>query len=193
MLAVKEKGLEFDPGFAPYILAFQGAVEYIYADINKFKNFSQKKLKFMQFHKKMLELFYNNLGFYTGCLMWASYILAQPKQKILSNNCFGTEYVEDDNISDTRFMLNFAELFPKDMKYFLGKDFAFDKNVTNLLKTYEEFLILNKGFTQCEYNTDVILPKTVKSESTDEYKKIIDSALKDGNLAILFDSVEKII
>ena len=29
------KGLEFDPGFAPYILAFAGVVEYLYTD--KFK------------------------------------------------------------------------------------------------------------------------------------------------------------
>ena len=33
------EGLEFDPGFAPYILAFLGSVEVIYAEINKFKNF----------------------------------------------------------------------------------------------------------------------------------------------------------
>ena len=37
------KGLEFDPGFAPYILAFTGSVEYFYLDINRFKNLSQKK------------------------------------------------------------------------------------------------------------------------------------------------------
>ena len=54
------KGLEFDPGFAPHILAFRGTVEILYSDINRFKNFSQKKLKFMQYHKKILDVFYNN-------------------------------------------------------------------------------------------------------------------------------------
>ena len=49
-------GLEFDPGFAPYILAFRGTVEYLYFDINKFKNFSQKKVKFRQYHR--YEIFY---------------------------------------------------------------------------------------------------------------------------------------
>ena len=34
-------GLEFDPGFAPFILAFRGTVEYLYMDINRFKNLSQ--------------------------------------------------------------------------------------------------------------------------------------------------------
>ena len=41
-------GLEFDPGFAPFILAFRGTVEYLYMDINRFKNLSQKKMKLRQ-------------------------------------------------------------------------------------------------------------------------------------------------
>ena len=40
------KGLEFDPGFAPYILAFRGTVEYLYMDINRFKIPSQRSVKF---------------------------------------------------------------------------------------------------------------------------------------------------
>ena len=51
------KGLEFDPGFAPYIMAFRGTVEYLYMDINRFKNLSQRKMKFRQYYKKFLELF----------------------------------------------------------------------------------------------------------------------------------------
>ena len=90
------RGIDFDPGFGPHILEFQGSVEYLYTDINKYKNLSQRRIKFRQYYKKILEIFKNNLGFYTGCLMWASYICAQPKQKILSNHCFGTEYNEED-------------------------------------------------------------------------------------------------
>ena len=50
-MTVTLKGLEFDPGFAPYIMAFQGSVEYLYSDINRFKNLSQRKMKFMQYNK----------------------------------------------------------------------------------------------------------------------------------------------
>ena len=117
-MTTKLKGIEFDPGFGPYILAFRGIVEYLYMDINKFKNFSQKKMKFMQYHKKFIEMFNNNLGFYIGCLMWAAYIKTQPQQEILSNHCYGMEYNEEANISDTRFMAEFVGLFPKDMKIF---------------------------------------------------------------------------
>lgn len=191
-MAKTETGLEFDPGFSPYIMAFQGTVEYLYSDINRYKNLSQKKVKFMQYYKKILEVFYNNIGFYTGCLMWASYLKEQPKQKILSNSFLGRDYSEADNTADTDYLITFTELFPKDMKYFLGQNFSFDKNITNLLNTYREFLVLNKGFTNAEYNTDVVLPKNIKPFS-DEFKQNIDKAINDGNLAILKDKIDSII
>lgn len=187
------KGLEFDPGFAPYILALQVTVEYLYADINRFKNFSQKKLKFMQYHKKVLEVFNNNLGFYVGCLMWAAYIKTQPKQELLSNHCLNQPYDEKENISDTQFMIKFAELFSKDMKYFLGKDFSFDENVIKLLKVYEEFLVLNKGFTESKTNTDIKLPSAVKTENAKHYKSQIEEVLKTEDLSKLLEYLSSII
>lgn len=187
------KGLEFDPGFAPYILAFQGAVEYFYMDINRFKNFSQKKLKFMQYHKKMLQIFDNNLGFYIGCLLWASYIKTQPKQEILSNHCFGKPYNEEENTSETRFLIQFTELFPKDMKYFLGQNYCFDEKQFELLKVYEEFLIINKGFTESKYNTDILLPESIKTENAERYKEIIDDVLKTGDLSKFIEKISTII
>ena len=187
------KGLEFDPGFAPYILAFQGTVEYLYMDINRFKNLSQKKLKFMQYHKKILDIFENNLGFYIGCLLWAAYIKTQPKQEILSNHCLGKNYNEEENTSETRFMLQFTELFPKDMKYFLGKNYSFSENQVKLLKVYEEFLTINKGFTESKYNTDILLPESVKTENAESYKAIIDEVLKTGNLSKLIENLSTII
>ena len=192
MVKTKEK-LEFDPGFAPHILVFRGTVEYLYTDINRFKNFSQKKVKFMQYHKKILEVFYNNIGFYTGCLMWAAYLKAQPEDEIISNPCLGAEYNEDENTADTQYMLKFVELFPKDMKYFMGKDFSFEPDVINLIKVYEEFLILNKGFTATKLNTDLILPNTLKTDKVYEYKLFIDKAISEGNLASLMEHISEVI
>lgn len=192
-MTTTSNGLEFDPGFAPYILAFRGSVEYLYADLNRFKNFSQKKIKFMQYYKKIIEIFNNNLGFYVGCLMWAAYIKTQPKQSILSNHCFGQEYNEESNISDTQFMLQFTELFPKDMKYFLGQNYLFDKNIIKLLKIYEEFLIINKGFVNSEFNTDIKLPNSVKTDNASNFKNQIEEVLKTENLSNLLDFLPTII
>ncbi|MBE7710755.1 MAG: hypothetical protein E7Z92_01305 [Cyanobacteria bacterium SIG31] len=187
------KGLEFDPGFAPYILAFQGTIEYLYMDLNRFKNFSQKKLKFMQYNKKMIEIFDNNIGFYIGCLLWAAYIKTQPKQEILSNHCFGKTYNEEENTSETDFMIQFTELFPKDMKYFIGKNFSFEEEKIRLLKVYKEFLIINKGFVESKYNTDIILPESVKTENATEYKDIIDKTLKTEDLSKLIEQLSTVI
>lgn len=181
------KGIEFDPGFGPYILAFNGTLDYLYMDINRFKNFNQKKVKFMQYHKKIVDMMNNNLGFYIGCLLWAAYIKTQPKQEITGNHCFGKEYNEEYNISDTQQMLQFVELFPKDMKYFLGKEFSFDSNIVPLIKVYEEFLVLNKGFTESKYNTDIVLPTSIKTEKAESYKEIIEKVLETKDLSKLLE------
>ena len=187
------EGLEFDPGFAPYILAFLGSVEVIYAEINKFKNFSQKKMKFMQYHKKILELFDNNVGFYIGCLMWAAYLKTQPEQKILSNHCLGKEYNEEENVSEVDFMLEFPQLFKKDMKYFMGQNFEFNPQIINLLEIYKEFLTLNRGFVETKTNTDVVLPKAVKTEQAEEYKTMIDKVLETKDLSKLLEYLPTIL
>lgn len=181
------KGLEFDPGFGPYILAFKGTIEYLYLDINRFKNLSQRKMKFRQYYKKFLELLYNNLGFYTGCLLWAAYLKTQPKQPILNNPCLGGEYNEEENVSETDFMIKFLELLPKDMKYFLGIDYKVNPEGLNILELYKEFLIINKGFVNSKTNTDILLPKGMKTEGAEKFGEIIEEVLKDKNLSKLLD------
>ena len=181
------KGLEFDPGFAPYIMAFRGTVEYLYMDINRFKNLSQRKMKFRQYYKKFLELFNNNLGFYVGCLMWAAYIKTQPEQDILNNNCLDGEYNEEENVSDVDFMIKFLELLPKDMKYFLGMNYEINPEDLKILEMYKEFLTINKGFVNSKKNTDILLPSGMKTDGADSFKDRIDEVLKIEDLSKLLE------
>lgn len=177
------EGLEFDPGFAPYVLAFRGSAEYIYNDMARFKNFSQRKLKFRQHYKKLLELFNNNLGFYIGCLMWAAYIKTCSEQEILNNNCFGQKYDEASDLSEPVFMIQFLELFPKDMRYYLGEDWEFDSSYSKILEMYKEFLIINKGFVNSKTNTDILLPQDMKTKNAKTFKKKIESILETKDLS----------
>ena len=181
------KGLEFDPGFAPYIMAFRGTVEYLYMDINRFKNLSQRKMKFRQYYKKFLELFNNNLGFYVGCLMWAAYIKTQPEQDILNNNCLDGEYNEEENVSDVDFMIKFLELLPKDMKYFLGMNYEINPEDLKILEMYKEFLTINKGFVNSKKNTDILLPSGMKTDGAENFKDKIDEVLKIEDLSKLLE------
>jgi len=192
-MVTKLKGYEFDPGFGPQVLAFQGTVNYLYMDINRFKNLSQRKFKFSQYYKKILNVFNNNVGFYIGCLMWASYLKTLDEGEILSNYCYGKEYNEEENISDTQYMLNFADLFPKDMKYFMGQDYKFDEKITKLIQVYEEFLVLNKGFVNTKTNKDLVIPDKIKDGNAQDYKEIIDRIIKEKDLSKFIDYVDEII
>ena len=171
----------------PYILAFRGTVEYLYMDINRFKNLSQRKMKFRQYYKKFLELFNNNLGFYVGCLMWAAYIKTQPEQDILNNNCLGGEYNKEENVSDVDFMIKFLELLPKDMKYFLGMNYEINPEDLKILEMYKEFLTINKGFVNSKKNTDILLPSGMKTDGADSFKDRIDEVLKTEDLSKLLE------
>ena len=186
-------GLEFDPGFSPYILAFQGTVEYLYMDINRFKNLSQKKIKFKQYHNKILEVFNNNLGFYIGCLMWAAYIKTQEEQVILNNHCFGQRYNEEENTIETDFMINFTKLFPRDMKYYLNENYEFDSKIINILTAYREFLIINKGFIETIKNTDIKLPENIDTTDAVTFKEKIEQILETGDLSKFMEYVDIIL
>ena len=125
--------------------------------------------------------------------MWAAYIKTQPKQKILSNHCFGQKYDEENNASETKLMSKFVELFPRDMKFFLNKEFSFSDDIKNLLNVYEEFLTINKGFVESEYNTDIKLPDSVKFDNAESYKEKIDEVLKTQDLSKLLEYLPTII
>lgn len=191
-MTTEVKGLEFDPGFGPYILAFRDTVEYLYMDINRFKNLSQRKMKFRQYYKKLLELFDNNLGFYSGCLMWAAYIKTQPEQDILNNHCLGGEYNEKENTSEIDFMIKFLELLPKDTKFFLGVNYEINPLDMRLLEMYKEFLTINKGFVNSKKNTDILLPTGMQTEGAETFKDKIDEILKSKNLSKLLEYKELI-
>ena len=125
--------------------------------------------------------------------MWAAYIKTQDEQKILGNHCLGAEYNEDANVAEIDFAIRFAEIFHKDMKYFLGQDFSFDKNVLKLLEIYKEFLVINKGFVESEKNTDIKLPKDLKTEKASEYKDLIEKVLDTKDLSKLMEYLTLII
>ena len=111
----------------------------------------------------------------------------QPEQDILNNHCLGQKYDEEANISDTEFMIKFLELFPKDMKYFLGENYETDKCNMQILEMYKEFLIINKGFVESKKNTDILLPKEMKTEKAETFKEIIDNVIKSEDLSKLVE------
>ncbi|MDR1167579.1 MAG: hypothetical protein LBK53_01635 [Heliobacteriaceae bacterium] len=183
-----DNGVEFDPGFSKHIQAFIPNIEYIYAEIGKFKNFGQKKLQFKVFYPKIQTLLSNYIAFYLGCMLWASYIKTLGSKPVLNNHCFGGNYSGEEEVD---FILGCIERLPKDVKYYLGQSFSVDSAGRNITEAYREFVKLNRGFTQIQTTDDIKLPEGLKPVG-DEVRAKIEEVTETGKLTQLYSLYEKL-
>lgn len=191
-----DNGAQFDPGFVQHISAFVPNIEYIYAGLNRLKNFTLKKNQFKMYYPKIQSLLKNYLGFYLGCILWATYISQLDEKPILNNLCFGGEYSEKETLSEVDFIKDYIEQLKKDVKYYTGQDFTIDENSINILKAYREFLIANKGFVETKTTKDIKLPANLKTPSDKDLEEIlsgIEKVIDNGKLYELFPLAQKVL
>lgn len=191
-----DNGAQFDPGFVQHMSAFVPNIEYVYAGLNRLKNFTQKKNQFKMYYPKIQSLLKNYLGFYLGCILWAVYINQLDEKPILNNLCFGGEYSEKETLSEVDFIKDYIEQLKKDVKYYTGQDFTIDENSINILKTYREFLIANKGFEETKTTKDIKLPANLKTPSEKDLEEIlsgIEKVIDNGKLYELFPLAQKVL
>lgn len=191
-----DNGAQFDPGFVQHILAFVPNIEYVYAGLNRLKNFTLKKNQFKMYYPKIQSLLKNYLGFYLGCILWATYISQLDEKPILNNLCFGGEYSEKETLSEVDFIKDYIEQLKKDVKYYTGQDFTINENSINILNAYREFLITNKGFVETKTTKDIKLPANLKTPSEKDLEEIlsgIEKVIDNGKLYELFPLAEKVL
>lgn len=191
-----DNGAQFDPGFVQHMSAFVPNIEYIYAGLNRLKNFTLKKNQFKMYYPKIQSLLKNYLGFYLGCILWATYISQLDEKPILNNLCFGGEYSEKETLSEVDFILDYIEQLKKDVKYYTGQDFTIDENSINILNAYREFLIVNKGFVETKTTKDIKLPTNLKTPSEKDLEEIlsgIEKVIDNGKLYELFPLAQKVL
>lgn len=191
-----DNGAQFDPGFVQHMSAFVPNIEYIYAGLNRLKNFTLKKNQFKMYYPKIQSLLKNYLGFYLGCILWAAYISQLDEKPILNNLCFGGEYSEKETLSEVDFILDYIEQLKKDVKYYTGQDFTIDENSINILNAYREFLIANKGFVETKTTKDIKLPTNLKTPSEKDLEEIlsgIEKVIDNGKLYELFPLAQKVL
>lgn len=191
-----DNGAQFDPGFVQHMSAFVPNIEYVYAGLNRLKNFTQKKNQFKMYYPKIQSLLKNYLGFYLGCILWAVYLNQLDEKPILNNLCFGGEYSEKETLSEVDFIKDYIEQLKKDVKYYTGQDFTIDENSINILKTYREFLIANKGFVETKTTKDIKLPANLKTPSEKDLEEIlsgIEKVIDNGKLYELFPLAQKVL
>lgn len=191
-----DNGAQFDPGFVQHMSAFVPNIEYVYAGLNRLKNFTLKKNQFKMYYPKIQSLLKNYLGFYLGCILWAAYISQLDEKPILNNLCFGGEYSEKETLSEVDFIMDYIEQLKKDVKYYTGQDFTIDENSINILNAYREFLIANKGFVETKTTKDIKLPTNLKTPSEKDLEEIlsgIEKVIDNGKLYELFPLAEKVL
>lgn len=191
-----DNGAQFDPGFVQHMSAFVPNIEYIYAGLNRLKNFTLKKNQFKMYYPKIQSLLKNYLGFYLGCILWATYISQLDEKPILNNLCFGGEYSEKETLSEVDFIKDYIEQLKKDVKYYTGQNFTIDEISINILNAYKEFLIANKGFVETKTTKDIKLPANLKTPSDKDLEEIlsgIEKVIDNGKLYELFPLAQKVL
>ncbi len=180
----------FDPGFAQHTTILSLNTEYIYAAINQFKNFGQKKMKFKMLYPQIVKMVDNNTGFCLGCLMWAVYIKSHKNVEIEGNPCFGDTYDETETVEEIDYSIEYFNQLKKDAKYYLGTDYEINPKYIEILKLYKKFLVLNKNFTQTKTSENLLLPEEIKIPNKEDLDKIynkIHEVIKTGNLIDLLE------
>lgn len=183
-----ENGVPFDPGFVAHISAILPNIEYTYSNLNKYKNFGQKKNQFKMIFPKLEALINNYIGFYAGCILWAEVVKTMKGKTITGNYCCGVDYNEDETLQEVRFLKEYLKMFPQDVKYYIGKNYTINPNFDKILDTYEDFLKINEGFTKVEKTDDLKLPAGIKTH--DDIQKILDKieeVTESGKLTELID------
>lgn len=174
--------IKFDPGYAPIVMNSFGQVGYTYYMFNAIQNIKLKKINFPHTLRKIEGFLKTNVAFYLGCLLWASYIKQFENATLEGNQLLGEECSEEEYTSEINFLIDLTETqLPKDSKYYTGKSYEANEKYLPILKTYKDFLILNKGFCNVSKISEIKMPENLKKLNKENLNLINDKIQKAIN------------
>ena len=186
--------VKFDPGIGDLVVDFNEYINNFYSSLMSLTTIHQKRTKFKMYSNKITNYMKNNISFYLGCLLWAYYISESNKKtpKEISGNPFNNltkEQLDDyDYLIQVNFMDNYFDSFERDSIYYIGKKTTIPDKWRNIVKTYYEFLELNKGFINTKLTSDIILPEIIKNMKINfNIKEKIEEVIKKKSLEILLN------
>ena len=171
-----EKSVLFDPGFAQHTTILSLSLNYIYSEINSFKNFGQRKIKFKMSYPQIIKMVDNNVGFCLGSLLWAVYIKSLGDLKIEGNPCLGDTFNKEETVEEADFSIKYFDQLQKDSKYYLNSNY----NIRNHMD--------KSGFPKT--TNDIILPEGIKIPDSNGIESIhskIQEVIKTGKLLDLLE------
>lgn len=174
----------FDPGIGALVSDIYSLYNEVNFKLSNLRSIQQKRTFFKLFSQKIEKYINNNISFLTGCLLWAYLISTNynEESKEIEGNVFfnSSEY---DYLEQVNFLKSVFESFQKDYLYYCGRKFDVPKRWEYILNVYSEFLLLNKGFINLKYTSDLVLPDELKnavfSFSIDE---VIHKAITEKDL-----------
>ncbi|MDD3593908.1 MAG: hypothetical protein PHX18_04700 [Candidatus Gastranaerophilales bacterium] len=187
--------VKFDPGFAPYVLAFGESYDYIEGEVRKFKNISQRKQKYKALEPSLFRLADNVAAFYLGCMLYAAYLnlYFDEAKSIEGNDFYGLdeEYCRSSEVTaEVKSLAKFLTMHEK-------SPFATQKInpvYKIIVAEYENFLDINHYFVNIKTTKDLKLPKLcnpLKKYSKAELEEVlntIEAAIKAGQIENLLTS-----
>lgn len=194
-----KNGAPFDPGYSPLSFSFIENIAYITKDYNQLKTIHQKKFKLTQLEPKIIELITKCTAFYLGCMLWGGFLSCRFKdspKEILGNhtsNLSPEEAKKLDCAEETKFTLQYIDLFNKDCKYYLNKPTKVSDFIIEILKNYNEFAEINNNFINVKKTSDIKLPKALShfdkltDEKLDELRSKILTIIASGKVESLLD------
>lgn len=193
------EGVLFDPGYSKFALPFSPNIDAGYNMLLSIKSPHQRKFKFQILYPQFLKLLENTVNFYLGCLLWATFIsrnfLNDPKE-ILENNFLGRDVNEEDMLFEINYAISYVEKLKKDCQYYLGKNCNIPSDWVNILLVYKDFLIMNNYLVDAQNTSDIKLPQTIKTTSSNDLNLIlekIESVLQLGDLSKLIEAKDFIL
>ena len=188
----------FDPGYSSCVLGISDNVEFLYGTFqSSYIPHKQKKFQFSMLLPKIKETAKQNIAFYLGCLLWASYIKTVKGAEIIDNPCYEDEYNEEASIRDVKYLIDFiTDILNKDSKYYTGKPYEYDPKHLKILETYIEFIKMNNGFVNLKTTDELNLPSNIKplnKDNSEIVKNKIDEAIKEKKLSKLYEVYDLIL
>ncbi len=188
------QGVLFDPGYSKYTLPFSSNIDAAYNMLFSIKAPHQRKFKFQLLYPQLLKLLEQNVAFYLGCLLWASFISYNFKdspKSILENSYLDKTVNEKEMFFEINYAISYLEKLKKDCKYYLGKNCNIPENWQKILSAYKKFLEINSFLVHAKTTADIKLPEELKYPQQDDLNciiKTIESAINTGNLPVLFNA-----
>ena len=186
----------FDPGYSKHVSSFMYFNEQAKRMIFALKTPQQKSFKYRQLLPQILDVMKKEIGFYYGCLLWATYIKYyfenEPKE-IEGNSFYGKTEEELQKYaysSEVNYLLEFFNKYPKDLSYYRVQGEPTEEKYIKTVGIYKDFLEINKSFINTKTSADIILPKEIinpTKEDLEIIKQKIDLTVNDGNFERLFE------